>query len=685
MPPVGRGGRSDTSPCGHRGEVGMTDRPRRHYRSHSLPTTDPRSPYFSRYWHHSSRRPRDFLRQSPSLTSVPQFDGVRSSPKNTVREDKRKKTDIPGLNLLLSPNDPKAATIHQNYYPEGGWGWVVLVCALIFDVILSTLHLSAGFLIVEIRNQFLKGEESIQPVAVASVFLGVSQLLSPIVVALCKKKSTRLLAIFGAIVTSLGCLFTSFATQLHQVYLSYGIFIGSGNSLARETSSIMIGQYFKKRRQQVEMLSLIGYGFGVATMPLLFSYWVRLVGWRRGLQILAGIQCVVSLVAILFRPASLYHPQRRAILHIKSLQKRSKAKDKSYVVEKRPFIDFSVLNSRTVQILVIGSGITAFGISAPFIFLVEEMLKDKMSIKNIYHVNIYLGLACAAGSAIFGFIVIQNSAQCMIAKQYLCQSALFVLSVWLLVYPTLSGYYGYVLFAVVYGIFYGGYIYTLRLCVFDKVRARNFSRAWSFLLWTQAIPNVIGLPMIYYLNEVLGNKRGYYFSAAVVFLGSLFLFLIDVHKYQAQKKKQRDIEANAVVLEDPVQRPESSHETLFNGAIPKNYGDLRKAQELTCISEEILVENYLEDYIDDCITSCNKEEKYVMLSEFENNLYKTDESVERDGASCSQVEIVIPPEVQCCNKCARELATSENTTNSPLKGSNSDVKIDIIEEPTIPL
>lgn len=49
--------------------------------------------------------------------------------------------------------------------------------------------------------------------------------------------------------------------------------------------------------------------------------------------------------------------------------------------------------------------------------------------------------------------------------------------------------------------------------------------------------------------------------------------------------------------------------------------------ELTCISEEgiadmDLPDNLLEDfdYIGDCITSCNKVENYLMLSEFENNL-----------------------------------------------------------------
>ncbi|GFU57760.1 hypothetical protein TNCV_3639071 [Trichonephila clavipes] len=224
---------------------------------------------------------------------------------------------------------------------------------------------------------------------------------------------------------------------------------------------------------------------------------IRIVGWRRGLQILAGLQSVVSFIAILYRPVSLYHPQRRAILHIKSLQKRSKAKEKSHTVEKRPFIDFSVLKSKTVQIFVLGSGITAFGISSPFVLMVEEMQKDNLDLKSMYQVQVYLGLAVSVGTAAFGFIVIKNSAQCMIAKQYLCQGAAFILSGWLLAYPTLAGFYGYVLFVWVYGIFYGGYLYTLKLCVFEKVRARNYARSWSFLLWAQAIPSFLGLPTIW--------------------------------------------------------------------------------------------------------------------------------------------------------------------------------------------
>lgn len=47
-------------------------------------------------------------------------------------------------------------------------------------------------------------------------------LTAPIVIALCRRKSTRLTAVIGGLILSLGILFTSFATQFHQVAFSYG-------------------------------------------------------------------------------------------------------------------------------------------------------------------------------------------------------------------------------------------------------------------------------------------------------------------------------------------------------------------------------------------------------------------------------------------------------------------------------
>lgn len=64
---------------------------------------------------------------------------------------------------------------------------------------------------------------------------------------------------------------------------------------------------------------------------------------------------------------------------------------------------------------------------------------------------------------------------------------------------------------------------------------------------------------------------------------------------------------------------------IFAGEMANTLG--ADKPELTCISEEgiadmDLPDNLLDDldYIGDCITSCNKVENYLMLSEFENNL-----------------------------------------------------------------
>lgn len=103
----------------------------------------------------------------------------------------------------------------------------------------------------------------------------VTLMVSPLVMAICRRKSTRLIAILGGLVTALGCLFSSFATQFHQLFFSHGIFVGIGSAMIRDTAILMVGQYFKKKREVVEIILLAGQGLGIAFMPLLFTFCVQ--------------------------------------------------------------------------------------------------------------------------------------------------------------------------------------------------------------------------------------------------------------------------------------------------------------------------------------------------------------------------------------------------------------------------
>lgn len=184
------------------------------------------------------------------------------------------------------------------------------------------------------------------------------------------------------------------------------------------------------------------------------------------------------------------------------------------------------------------------------------------------------------------------------------------------------------------------------------------------------------------MNTILGSKRGYYVASAAVILGTLTLFLIDVHKNSIRKRKQLELEKNADTIYQKSESGRPSQDTLLEIVIPKGYGDLKKAQELTCISEEILVDNCLEDYIDDCITSCNKEEKFLMLSEFENNLFKTEETLEKERGCCNEYDMD-SESVRYCTVCYRSCNMKENDrVYSPRKMLRTISNIDIIEEVT---
>ena len=56
---------------------------------------------------------------------------------------------------------------------------------------------------------------------------------------------------------------------------SYSILLAVSCAAVRDTSSIMVGQYFKMRRDLAEMWSIAGVGIGVLAFSLLYFQAVR--------------------------------------------------------------------------------------------------------------------------------------------------------------------------------------------------------------------------------------------------------------------------------------------------------------------------------------------------------------------------------------------------------------------------
>lgn len=94
------------------------------------------------------------------------------------------------------------------------------------------------------------------------------------------------------------------------------------------------------------------------------------LGWMHAMQALAGLMLPAVASGALYRSATLYHPRRHAILHIKRLKKTTKQRRE--FENKPPYFDFSPLRMRMLQLLCLAASITSLGSFVPFVLMVSR-------------------------------------------------------------------------------------------------------------------------------------------------------------------------------------------------------------------------------------------------------------------------------------------------------------------------
>lgn len=154
-------------------------------------------------------------------------------------------------------------------------------------------------------------------------------------------------------------------------------------------------------------------------------------------------------MGLFYRSATLYHPQRRAILHLKT--QRRKVKEKNRSTKREKLIDTKTLRSQTVRIILVSSAFSAFGIYIPILHLASNVHSDKLADAEL-PLQWDLGCAWIFGVIVFGALVIRSSTECRIARQYLVQVSLFLCAICLFVLTKIqANYEGYFIIVWVYG------------------------------------------------------------------------------------------------------------------------------------------------------------------------------------------------------------------------------------------
>lgn len=148
-------------------------------------------------------------------------------------------------------------------------------------------------------------------------------------------------------------------------------------SLWGKVSKWNFGAFQEFRFSIVHDLSCFFFTFSLKNWKVFSIFRFRKLGWRLGLQAVTGLLALAFFLPIVYRSANLYHPQRRAIMHLKNQRKKMKEKKTHTKVPKPPMFDFSPLKSKGLRILMTACAFSSLGIYAPIFYLV--------SIHNIFH------------------------------------------------------------------------------------------------------------------------------------------------------------------------------------------------------------------------------------------------------------------------------------------------------------
>jgi MFS family permease len=361
------------------------------------------------------------------------------------------------------------------FSPRIFYGWFVVAGTFAVTFVGFGCAYSFGDFLLPLQHDFAASRGSISLVfSIAGFFyFGLGVVSGP----LADRFGSKPLAVVGMILTGVGLAVASIAQNLIQVYAAYGFGVGLGIGCSYVPAVGAVQRWFVRRRGFASGLAVSGIGVGTLVVPPIVLLLIDRLGWRETYLVL-GVFAVVVGAGMAFLIED--DPHSRGLGADGDPPRTGQATAAAGI----PISE--VITSRRFVGLYAACFICSFGLFVPFVHLAPYALDHGIAQSAAALLIGAIGVGSTAGRFVLGGLADRLGRPLSFLLMLVGMGLSFV--VWLFA----TSLWPLAAFALVYGVFYGGFVALAPAVVIDYFGGRHAASLIGILYTSVAFGTLIG-------------------------------------------------------------------------------------------------------------------------------------------------------------------------------------------------
>jgi MFS family permease len=286
------------------------------------------------------------------------------------------------------------------------------------------------------------------------------------------------LAMLGMLLVGAGLALAGVAHSLFAVYAAYGLGVGLGIGCAYVPAIGAVQRWFVRRRGFASGLAVSGIGVGTLVMPPLATSMIASMGWRNAWLALGAGAAIVGIGMAWFIVDDPAHKGTGPD------DVTASAGAPSGIRSGMPLRE--AVRSRQFALLYAACLVCSFGVFVPFVHLVPYALDHRLGQRQAAYLLGTIGIGSTLGRFFLGGLADRIGRQTFLLAMFAGMAA--ALAVW----AASTGFLALAGFAMLFGLFYGGWVAILPPVVTDLFGGRQVGSIIGVLYTSVAVGTLLG-------------------------------------------------------------------------------------------------------------------------------------------------------------------------------------------------